>query len=275
MVAEDKDDFLRLTGLQVHLDVVRAVRRPAMRDGIERLPLLHRRRVVPTAIGAKECIALRVEAGKFFRAGEIREVIAALAILGLVIDDPVHNLDLAGAEIALEVGGVILGVPETELDTGENGEPGRFFAAVGHLEFPDLQRFAHRHKITRLRLNLVTARTDDGIAHAVAAFVPVQFGPRGLPGGRPKPAGIVVAEIEVASAKIERGIVVAVARQAAQAGVPVKGIAAGGVRDEAEIGFAAEVIDPRQRGVGLGDDVFPFIVVEMSKTHIDDFRTRY
>src|SRR5208282_6710675 len=162
---------------------------------------------------------------------EIREVIAALAILGLVIDDPVHDLDLAGAEIALEVGGVILGVPETELDAGENGEFGRFFAAIGHLEFPDLQRFTHRHKITRLRLNLVTARTDEGIAHAVAAFVLVQFGARGLPGGRPELAGIVVTEVEVASAKIERGIVVAVARQAAQAGAPVKGIAAGGVRD--------------------------------------------
>ena len=271
MVAEDKDDFLRLAGLQIHFDVVRTVRRPAVRDGVEGFAGFHRRRVVPTAVGAEERVALRVETGELFRAGEIREMVAALAILGLVVDDPVHDLDLAGAEIALEVGGVVLRVPEAKLDAGKKRELRGFVAVIGHREFPDFQRFTQRHEICGLRLDLAVARTDGGIAHAVAAFVFVQLGARRLPGRRPEFAGVVVAEVEVTPTDIERRIVVAVPGQAAQAGIPVEGIAAGGVGDDAEIRFAAEVIDPRQRGIGLGDDVFAIVVVKVSVTHSDDF----
>ena len=246
---------------------MRAVRRPAVRDGVEGFAALHRRRVVPTAVSAEERVALRVEAGEFLRAGEIGEMVAALAILGLVIDDPVHDLDLAGAEIALEIGGVVLRVPQAELDAGKNREFRGLLAAVGHREFPDFQRFAQRHEIAGLRFDLVVAGADGGVAHAVAAFVFVQLGARRLPRRRPEFAGVVVAEVEVAPAEIERRVVVAVARQAAQAGVAIKRVAAGGVGDDAEVRLATEVIDPRQRGVGLGDDVFPFVVVEMSKTH--------
>ncbi len=122
VVAEDEDDFLRLAGFQIHFDVVRAVRRPAVRDGVEGFAVFHRRRVVPTAIGAEKRVALRVETGEFLRAGEIREMVAPLAILGLVVDDAVHDLNLAGAEIALEVGGVVLGIPKAELDAGKNAK---------------------------------------------------------------------------------------------------------------------------------------------------------
>ena len=131
VVAEDENDFLRLAGLQIHFDVMRAVRRPAVRDGVERLAALHRRRVVPTAVSAEERVALRVEAGEFLRAGEIGEMIAALAIFGLVINDAVHDLDLAGAEVALEIGGVVLRVPQAELDAGKNRELRRLLAVVG------------------------------------------------------------------------------------------------------------------------------------------------
>ncbi len=252
MVTENKDDFLRFARFQIHLDVVRAVRRPAVRDGIEGFPPLHRRRVVPTAIGAEERVALRIKAGELLRAGEVREMIAALAILGLVIDDLVHDLDLAGAEIALEIGGVVLRVPQAEFDAGKDRQLRRFFAAVGHGEFPDLKRFAQRNEVTRLRLDFFVAGADDGVAHAVTAFVFVQFGARGLPGGRPEFAGVIVAEVEVTPANIERRVVIAIARQAAQARIAIEGITTGGVGDDPEIRFAAEVIDPGQRGVEVG-----------------------
>ena len=118
-----------------------------------------------------------------------------------------------------------------------------------------------------LRLNLLVRRTDDGVAHAMAAFVFVELGARRLPRRRPEFAAVVVAQIKIAPAEIERRVVVAIAGQAAQPGVAVKGIAAGGVRDDAEIGFAAEIIDPRQRRVGPGDDVFAVLVVKVSVTH--------
>ena len=50
------------------------------------------------------------------RAGEPGEMIAALPVLRLVIDDFVFDLHLPDAEIALEIGGIVLGIPEAELD---------------------------------------------------------------------------------------------------------------------------------------------------------------
>ena len=143
----------------------------------------------------------------------------------------------------------------------------RLLAAVGDGEFPDFQGFAHRDEVAGLRLDLAASGGDEGIAHAVAAFVLVKRGARRLPRGRPEFAGVIVADIKIAPAEIKRSVVVAIAGEAAQAGVAVEGIAAGGVGDDAEIRLAAEIIDPRQRGVGLGDDVFPLAVVEMSKFH--------
>ena len=138
VVAEDENDLLGLAGLEAQLDVVRADRRPAVGDRVERLAALDRRRVVPTAVGAQERVALGVEAGQLGRAGEIGEVVAPLAILGLVVDDLVFDLDLAGAEVALEIGGVVLRVPEAELDAGEERE---LRAASGGGWSPGTSRF--------------------------------------------------------------------------------------------------------------------------------------
>ena len=96
--------------------MVRADGRPAVRDGVDGLAAFDRSGVVPTAVGPEECITLRIEAGQFGGAGEPGEVVAALAILGLVIDDLVLDLDLSDAEIALEIGGVVLRIPQAELD---------------------------------------------------------------------------------------------------------------------------------------------------------------
>ena len=79
-------------------------------------------RPVPAAPRPEEGLALGVEAGERLRAGEPGEVVAPLAVLGLVVDDLVLDLDLAGVEIALEVGGVVVGFPQAELDRGEDRE---------------------------------------------------------------------------------------------------------------------------------------------------------
>ncbi len=53
-------------------------------------------------------------------------------------------------------------------------------------------------------------------------------------------------------------------RQPAQARVAIEAISAGGVGDDAEEVLAAEIINPRQRRIGTGDDVFTVGVVKMS-----------
>ena len=87
-----------------------------MRDRVERFAALDSRRIVPATVRAEEGVALRIEARERLGAGEVGEVIAALAVLGLVVDNAVLYLDLTGREVALEVGLIVLRVPEAELD---------------------------------------------------------------------------------------------------------------------------------------------------------------
>jgi len=73
-------------------------------------------------------------------------VVAALPVLGLVVDDAVGDLDFAGGVVALVIGGVVLRVPEGELDGREDGDLGRVFPVVGDRQPPDLKRLAVRRE---------------------------------------------------------------------------------------------------------------------------------
>ena len=274
VIPQQEDDLPALAGLERQLDVVRADRLPAVRDRVERRAARHGRGVVPAAVRPQERVALRIEAGQRLGAGEVGEVIAALAVLGLVVDHARGrvDLDLAGAEVALEVGRIVLRVPQAELDGGEDRELRRLGAVVGHGELPDLQILAERDEVAGAGFDAAVGRADDRVAHPVPAGVVVQRAAGRLPRRRPEIAGRVigrvVAQIDVAPAGVERRVVVAIAGQPAQAGIPVEGVAAGGVRDEPEIGLAAQVVDPRQGGVGAGDDVLAVRVIEETVLHV-------
>ncbi len=121
-VAEEEDDLPGLAGAELESDVVRARRLPAVGDRARGLAALDGDRPVPAPVGPQEGVALRVEAGEGLRAGEEGEVVAPLAILGLVVDDAVLDLHLPHGVVALEVGGVVLGVPEAELHRAEEGQ---------------------------------------------------------------------------------------------------------------------------------------------------------
>jgi len=69
-------------------------------------------------------------------------MIAAFAVLGLVVDDAVFNLNFADAEVALEVGHVVVGVPQAEFHVGEQRQIGGDLAAIGDGQLPDFQVFA-------------------------------------------------------------------------------------------------------------------------------------
>jgi hypothetical protein len=66
-----------------------------MGDRAGRLAALDGDRAVPAAIGPQERLAAGVEARRPLRAGEVGEVVAPLTVLGLVVDDPVFDLDRA------------------------------------------------------------------------------------------------------------------------------------------------------------------------------------
>src|SRR4029450_3618175 len=86
---------------------------------------------LPAAVGTEKGVALGVEAGQLGGAGEVGEVVAALPVFRLVVDDAVRHLDLAGRVVALEVGSVVPCVPQAELDGTEEGQIGPLGSLVG------------------------------------------------------------------------------------------------------------------------------------------------
>ena len=229
VIAQQEDDLLRLPGLQRELDLMRADGRPPVRDGVRRRAAFHRERLIPAAIRSEEGFALRVEPGGLKRAGEVGEVIAPLAVLGLVVDHAVFDFHLASAEVALKVGRVVLRVPQAEFDARERRERRSLVAVIGHRKLPDFEVLVERHEVARARRDAPVCRADRAVAHAVAATVVLRFVPRGLPGGRPELSGLIVPQIDITPAEIEGNIVVAVTRNAPQPGVAIERIAAGGV----------------------------------------------
>src|SRR5690606_36853500 len=110
-------------------------------------------------------------------------------------------------------------------------------------------------------------RGEHRVAHAVAAAVVLKRGGRRLPRRGPVRAARVVAQVDVAPARVGRDVVVAVAGEAAQPGVLIKGVAARRVRDQAEVRLTAQVVDPGERRVRPGDDIFAILVVKVAVLH--------
>jgi hypothetical protein len=184
-----------------------------------------------------------------------------------VVDHPALrvDLDLADREVALEVRGVVPGVPETELDGAEQRQPGRIGAVIGDRRPPDLQGLAEWDEVDDLGLDAGPPRADDGVAEAVTAAIVLELGVRRLPGRRPEVPAVPVPQVQVPATGVERDAVVAVAGQPAESGVAEERVAAGRVGDDPEVLLAAQVIDPGQRSVRLRDDVLAGLVVEVAE----------
>ena len=113
-------------GSRVNFDMVRADGCPAVGDGIRRCAAFHDLRVDPNP-GRDPGNASRwvSKPASGFGAGEVGEVVAPFTVFGLVVDDAVFHFDLADVEIALEIGGIVPGIPQAKLDAREKREIGR------------------------------------------------------------------------------------------------------------------------------------------------------
>jgi len=267
LIPQQKDHLAGLAGIEIQLDMMGADRSPAVSDRVERAAACDGGRIVPAPAAAEKSLALGVKAGRLGRAGEPGEMVTAFAVFGLVIDHPLLDLHLAGAEVALEIGRVVLGIPKAELHGRKEREIDRLFAQVGDLHPPDFQIFAERDKEEGLGPDAGIGGADDAVAHAMAAGVLFGVMAGGLPRRRPESAAFVVAQVDEPPAGIEGDVVVAVAGQPAQAGIAIKRVAAGGVGDDAEILFTAEIVNPGQGGIRPGDDIFTLFVVKITIVH--------
>ena len=264
-VPEHEHERLRLAGREVDRELVRADRRPPARHRVARLAFRHHLRLAEAVPEAEEALAVGVEALHLRVHRVERVVVAALAVLGLVVDRAALDLDLADREVALVVRLVVRGVPEAELDEREELHALLLLRAVGERDAVDLGVRPERDEVEDLGLEALPPAGDLRVREADAALVEVELALHRRPAGRPVVAAVV--DVVVAAADVGRDVVVAVARQPPQPGVAVEAVAAAGVRDEAEELLGAEVVDP---GVGRPrrlDDVLAGGIVEVAEAH--------
>ena len=258
-------------GASVDVDRVRADRVPAGRDRV--------RRTCPRAGRSPRrgrCRRRRTCRGRC-RSPSARRVhavdgvvVAALAVLGLVVDRrPVRavllDLDLADRQVALVVGLVVLRVPQAELDEREERDRLRRVGRVGDRDLLDLGGLAEGHEEQRLDGEPAALARDARVAQAVARLEVVEVRLDRQPRRGPHVAAVV--DVEVPAARVGGDVVVAVAREAAHLGVAVERVAARLVRDEREELLGAQVVDPRVRRVRRRDDVLACVVVEVAVPH--------
>ena len=105
-----------------------------------------------------------------------------------------------------------------------------------------------------------------GTVDSFLAWNLVQLGLDGLPAGIPH--GVAILDVEVAAAVVHGHVVVAVAGHAAQTGVTIEAIAAGGIADDAEELLAAQVVDPGQRSRRGCNHIFPPGIIKVSEFHV-------
>ena len=152
------------------------------------------------------------------------KVVAPLAVLCLVVNRASFDFNFACAEVSLEVLAVVAGVVKTPFNKRNKAD---FLFARRLVCQSDLLYFAvfvNGNHVQNVGGDSVLFRSELCVAKAVAAFVLVKLGLSGLPAGVPN--CVAVFDEEVAAVVVKRNVVVAVAGQAAQARVRVKGVSA-------------------------------------------------
>src|SRR5574344_405332 len=81
------------------------------------------------------------------------------------------------------------------------------------------------------------------------------------------PDCLAVFDIEVASVRVERNVVVAVAGNAAEAGIGIECVSSCSVGNEREEFFVSKVVDPGIRGERVSNHILPVLVVEIAELH--------
>ena len=266
-IAQAEYQIPALVGSKLHLNIVGRHRRPALRHGHIGLAREYRIGALKAVVQPEEALPVGVVAVDGAVYGVEREVIAALLVFGLVVDSRAEYLNLAGVEVPLEVGGVVVCVPQAPLQ--KTGELERFlFAAfVGYCDFLNFTVEVLGNKEFHLSLYAVLFAGDYGVAHTVAALVAVKLRLDGRPAGVPH--RIAVLYIEISSPHINGDVVVTIACDTAQASVLVKAVSSRGVGYKREKSLRSQVIYPGIGGAGRGDDVLSCAVVKVAEFHKD------
>ena len=264
-VAQAKDDALFFTGSQGDVEMVGTHRGPAVGHAVGAMPGQHGLRGGGAAVDTAERVPAGVKAGDGGVGPEHGIVVAALPVLGLMINGAALYLYFTGGEVALEVGAVVHSIPQAKLHIAEHIQRAGGGRLIFQSQAVDLTGVAPGDEDFLRGSNAVFLALKNGVAQAVAAGVVIQRRLGGLPAGVPDSAAIV--DIDAVAVHIQRGVVVAVAGDAAEPGIPVKAVAARRVGDQAEKVLTAQVVDPWQWGLWGINDILPAFIIKVTKLH--------
>ncbi len=262
-IPQYEDQLLACPGLQRKVETVRSHRAPPVRHGIARRAGKYLLRRIKTVVHADERLPVGIEPVVRTVHAVESVMVAPLPILRLVIEHIRLHLHFAGRQVALEILHVGGRIPETPLHETVQLERLAHTARVGQAHPVDLAACAGRHEEQHLCTEAVLLARQARVAHAMPALIRVQRRLARLPAGIPH--RIAVLDIEVASARIHRHTVVAVAENAPELGVAAEAVAAGGVGDQREEVVRAHVVDPRPGRIWPGDHIFARGIVEVSE----------
>ncbi|MNO32640.1 hypothetical protein D3C76_226370 [compost metagenome] len=264
-IAEYKNEALLFTGFQCDVQSMGADWRPAAGYRVGGFTGSYSLRSIQAIVHAYEGFTVCIETGDFFIYRVESVVVSALTVFSFVINHGILDFNFAGAEVTLEVGHIILGIPETEFGKREQlygflGGTGVFNHQTMHFGI-----VAHRYKSKLIHRNAVPFACDGSIAQTMAALVEIEVALNRHPARSPEIT--VVIQVVVASACIQGNIVIPVTGKSSHPGIPVKGVAAGSIGDQAEKLLVAEVVDPWVRRFGSVDYILFASVVKGSEFH--------
>jgi len=264
-VAEGEDVILALAGSQLNLDAVGTDGCPAACDRVGGFASEYSLGLAEAVVETEEGLAVGIKAADRSVYGEDSVVVAALTVLSLVIDGAADDLDFADGEVSLEVGHIIISVPQTELNEAEELD---LLCSVGGVGQGDLVKLAggtHRYHSGLGSGNAALCRGNLGIAETVTALVAVELSLDRLPAKRPYIAAVVY--VEVTTACIGGNVVVAITGKAQKTSVLVEAITAGSVGEQTEEVLTAQIVDPGIGSVRSGYAIFSGGIVKETKFH--------
>jgi len=109
----------------------------------------------------------------------------------------------------------------------------------------------------------------------VSAFISVQPDAHGHPPGGPTQAVFIIPQVKAAPAHVKRRVVIAVARNPAQAGVFIEAVTTACVAYQTIKIPAAQIVYPGQGCIRSGDYVLPGLVIKITVTHFLSFAFRH
>jgi len=198
-----------------------------MGNTVPRLSGEDRVRPVKAVVKAQKSFTVSIKTGNL-PVDRIESImVSPLAVLRLVIDDPVFNLHFSGGEVALEVCLVVMCVPEAPLHEREQADALRHPAVVAEGDSLHLTGVAQRNEEEHVGPQAVLFRTNPGVTHAMMTGVVFHIGLHRFPARRPDSS--VIIDIEILASVIRRHIVVPVAGDTAKTCITVKAVTPGSV----------------------------------------------